>query len=51
MQARFLNALAGVSDPEQKRKTIGKVFIEVFDEESHKIQDVKWLARALFILM
>jgi GMP synthase (glutamine-hydrolysing) len=42
---RFLNALAGVSDPETKRKIIGKHFIEVFDEEAHKIKDVKWLAQ------
>lgn len=42
---RFLNALEGVSEPEQKRKIIGKVFIDVFDEEAHKIQDVKWLAQ------
>ncbi|HTF04240.1 MAG TPA: glutamine-hydrolyzing GMP synthase [Bacteroidia bacterium] len=42
---RFYTALAGISDPETKRKTIGRVFIEVFDEESHQIQDVKWLAQ------
>jgi GMP synthase (glutamine-hydrolysing) len=42
---KFLDALAGVSDPEAKRKTIGRVFIEVFDEEAHKIQDVSWLAQ------
>jgi GMP synthase (glutamine-hydrolysing) len=42
---RFLDALAGVSDPEKKRKIIGKIFIDVFDEEAHKIQDVKWLAQ------
>jgi GMP synthase (glutamine-hydrolysing) len=42
---RFLGALEGVSDPEQKRKIIGRVFIEVFDEEAHKIKDVKWLAQ------
>jgi GMP synthase (glutamine-hydrolysing) len=42
---RFYNALAGLTDPEQKRKTIGRVFIEVFDEESHKIEDVKWLGQ------
>src|SRR5690606_22354264 len=33
------------SDPEQKRKIIGRVFIEVFDREAHKIQEVKWLAQ------
>lgn len=43
--ARFLDALAGKSDPEEKRKTIGRVFIEVFDDEAHQIQDVKWLAQ------
>jgi GMP synthase (glutamine-hydrolysing) len=43
--ARFLDALAGKSDPEEKRKTIGRVFIEVFDDEAHRIQDVKWLAQ------
>jgi GMP synthase (glutamine-hydrolysing) len=43
--ARFLKALEGVSDPEQKRKTIGRCFIEVFDEEAHKIKNVKWLAQ------
>jgi len=42
---RFLGELNGVSDPEQKRKIIGRVFIEVFDDESHKISDVKWLAQ------
>jgi len=43
--ARFLDALAGKSDPEEKRKTIGRVFIEVFDDEAHRIQGVKWLAQ------
>ncbi|MBC7525760.1 MAG: glutamine-hydrolyzing GMP synthase [Flavobacterium sp.] len=42
---RFLNALAGISDPETKRKTIGKVFIDVFDDESKIIDGVKWLAQ------
>ncbi|MBR8534642.1 glutamine-hydrolyzing GMP synthase [Carboxylicivirga sediminis] len=41
----FLSELDGVSDPETKRKIIGRVFIEVFDAEAHKIQDVKWLAQ------
>ena len=41
----FISELEGVSDPEQKRKIIGRVFIEVFDRESHKIPDVKWLAQ------
>lgn len=42
---RFLSELAGVDDPETKRKTIGRVFIEVFDDEAHKIEDVKFLAQ------
>jgi len=42
---KFLEALKGVSDPEKKRKIIGCSFIEVFDEESHLISDVKWLAQ------
>ncbi len=42
---RFLNKLAGVSDPEQKRKIIGGEFIEVFDEEAGKLTDVKFLAQ------
>ncbi len=43
--ARFLDALEGESDPETKRKIIGRVFIEVFDDEAHRIEDVKWLAQ------
>jgi GMP synthase (glutamine-hydrolysing) len=42
---RFLDELEGISDPELKRKTIGRVFIEVFEEEAHKVKDVKWLAQ------
>ncbi len=42
---RFLSQLAGIEDPEQKRKTIGRVFIEVFDDEAHQLTDVKWLAQ------
>lgn len=42
---KFLSALAGVTDPEQKRKTIGRLFIEVFDEEARKIKDVAFLAQ------
>lgn len=42
---RFYAALAGHSDPEVKRKAIGKTFIDVFDTEAHKIQDVAWLAQ------
>ena len=43
--ARFLNELAGLSDPEAKRKAIGKVFIDVFDDEANQIEDAKWLAQ------
>lgn len=42
---RFLDALKGVTDPEKKRKAIGNAFIEVFDAESHKIENAKWLAQ------
>jgi GMP synthase (glutamine-hydrolysing) len=41
----FVDELRGVSDPEKKRKIIGRVFIEVFDREAHKVQNVKWLAQ------
>jgi GMP synthase (glutamine-hydrolysing) len=44
-EQRFLEALAGETDPEKKRKIIGRMFIEVFDEESAKLKDVKWLAQ------
>lgn len=43
--ARFLNALKGESDPETKRKIIGKTFIEVFDDEAHKVENATWLAQ------
>jgi GMP synthase (glutamine-hydrolysing) len=42
---RFYDALAGLTDPEAKRKAIGRVFIEVFDDEAHKIEGVKWLGQ------
>jgi GMP synthase (glutamine-hydrolysing) len=42
---RFLDALDGVTDPEAKRKIIGRVFIEVFDEEARRIGDVRWLVQ------
>jgi GMP synthase (glutamine-hydrolysing) len=42
---KFREDLKGITDPEQKRKIIGRDFIEVFDEQAHKIQDVKWLAQ------
>jgi GMP synthase (glutamine-hydrolysing) len=41
----FLAGLAGVADPEQKRKIIGRLFVEVFDAEAEKIKDVRWLAQ------
>jgi GMP synthase (glutamine-hydrolysing) len=44
-EARFLEGLAGVEDPEAKRKIIGRLFIEVFDEEAAKLQDIRWLAQ------
>ena len=42
---RFFAALEGVSDPEEKRKIIGGQFIEVFDEEAHKLDAIEWLAQ------
>jgi GMP synthase (glutamine-hydrolysing) len=42
---RFLSALAGVSDPEAKRKIIGRVFIEVFDDEAKRVQNARWLVQ------
>jgi len=42
---RFLSELAGVTDPERKRKIIGRVFIEVFEDEAHRIEDVEWLVQ------
>ncbi|GHA08894.1 GMP synthase [glutamine-hydrolyzing] [Arenicella chitinivorans] len=42
---RFLSELAGVNDPEAKRKIIGRVFVEIFEEESKKIDNAKWLAQ------
>lgn len=44
-EERFLKALAGEDDPEKKRKIIGKLFIDVFQEEAKKIKDAKWLAQ------
>ena len=44
-EARFLNALAGVQDPEEKRKIIGGEFIRVFEEAADKLKDIKWLAQ------
>jgi len=42
---RFMAALEGITDPELKRKAVGRTFIEVFDDEAHRLQDVKWLAQ------
>ena len=44
-EARFMSALAGVDDPEAKRKIIGRLFVEVFDEEAGKLQDIDFLAQ------
>tara|TARA_S200000501_G_scaffold23738_1_gene20576 strand:- start:6822 stop:8351 length:1530 start_codon:yes stop_codon:yes gene_type:complete len=41
----FINALKGITDPEKKRKIIGNMFIEVFEKESKKIENAKWLAQ------
>ncbi len=43
--ARFLGSLKDISDPEKKRKAIGRDFIEVFEQESRKVKDAKWLAQ------
>ena len=42
---RFLSQLSGLKDPEEKRKAIGRVFIEVFDDAAHEVQNVKWLGQ------
>jgi GMP synthase (glutamine-hydrolysing) len=44
-EPRYMAALSGVSDPEQKRKIIGGLFVEIFDEEAAKLTDAKWLAQ------
>ncbi len=44
-KSEFYTALAGLTDPEAKRKAIGKAFIDIFDVESHKLQQVKWLGQ------
>jgi len=44
-ERRFLDALKGVADPEEKRKHIGRLFIEVFEEEAVKLRNIKWLAQ------
>lgn len=42
---RFLSALSGITDPEQKRKIIGALFVEIFEEEAIKLRNIKWLAQ------
>jgi len=44
-EQRFLDELKGVNDPEQKRKIIGRVFVEIFEEESNKLSNANWLAQ------
>jgi GMP synthase (glutamine-hydrolysing) len=44
-EARYMAALNGVTDPERKRKIIGGLFVEIFDEEAAKLTDAKWLAQ------
>ena len=44
-EERFLDALKGIDEPEAKRKIIGRVFVEIFDEESKKLTNAKWLAQ------
>jgi len=44
-EQRFLSELAGVSDPEKKRKIIGRVFIEIFEEEAGRLKTANWLAQ------
>ncbi|MFO1372474.1 MAG: glutamine-hydrolyzing GMP synthase [Candidatus Competibacteraceae bacterium] len=44
-ESRFLSALSGVTDPERKRKIIGALFVEIFEEQALKLKNVKWLAQ------
>ena len=44
-KSHFYQSLDGLSDPEAKRKAIGKSFIDIFDQEAHLIEDVKWLGQ------
>jgi GMP synthase (glutamine-hydrolysing) len=44
-EERFLTALKGETDPERKRKIIGRLFVEVFEEESAKLEGIRWLAQ------
>ena len=45
VQQRFYTALAGETDPEKKRKIIGNLFVEIFEEEAQKVADAQWLAQ------
>ena len=44
-EERYLNALKGITDPEQKRKIIGNLFVDIFDEEANQLTDARWLAQ------
>jgi GMP synthase (glutamine-hydrolysing) len=44
-EAKFMAALDGIADPEEKRKTIGRLFVEVFEAEAERLRDVRWLAQ------
>lgn len=44
-EERFFNALVGIVDPEEKRKIIGKIFVEIFEEQITDLEDIKWLAQ------
>jgi GMP synthase (glutamine-hydrolysing) len=44
-EQRFLSGLVGVKDPEEKRKIVGRIFIEVFQEEANKVEEAAWLAQ------
>ncbi|MDO4434926.1 MAG: glutamine-hydrolyzing GMP synthase [Cardiobacteriaceae bacterium] len=44
-EQRYYQALSGVTDPEEKRKIIGRLFVEIFEEEAHKLSGIKWLAQ------
>lgn len=44
-EARYMQALTGITDPEQKRKIIGNLFVEIFDEEAARLSDARWLAQ------
>lgn len=44
-QDRFLSALSGIVDPEDKRKIIGRLFVEIFEEEASRLEDIRWLAQ------